>query len=431
MHFLLLLVPFVCLFLSLRSGRKFRLVNDLPTSRANGVFIGDVELKGTAETADPVTSFLAEQACVHYKWSVDEHWSRMVTETYTDEKGHTRTRTRHESGTTTMASGGETPPFYLKDETGVIRIVPDGAAVEPVTIFNQTCGTGDPLYYGKGPSGSCSDSDHRRTFSETAIPVHQPIYVVGHARERTDIVAAEIAQDKNAPIFLISTRKEEQVSRGLRMGFWIWGIVGLVVTSGFGVGVVEAARTKPDMLPLVIAAMAIYPLLWSLGWIWMVYNSLVDLRQRVRQGWSQVDVQLKRRHDLFPSLVAVVTGLRDHERTVQTELAALRTQMTATPPGVAGPDFQGCARTLIALTERYPELKTQESFSRLQKSLVDTENRIALARGYFNEIATFYNTRLEVIPDRFVAALGFFRPQTLMAGGDFDRAPVRIDLKGA
>ena len=173
-----------------------------------------------------------------------------------------------------------------------------------------------------------------------------------------------------------------------------------------------------------------YLLAAGLAWVWMVYNSLIDLRQRVRQAWSQVDVQLKRRHDLIPSLVETVKGLRDYEQNLQTELAELRSQMEATPPGVEGPDHRACGNILMAIQERYPELKAQESFANLQKNLIDTEQRIALARGYFNDIATFYNTRLEVVPDRFIAALGGLKPQPLMAANDFERAPVEVKLAG-
>jgi len=139
-------------------------------------------------------------------------------------------------------------------------------------------------------------------------------------------------------------------------------------------------------------------------------------------------VQLKRRYDLIPNLVAGVKGLRDHESHLQTELAGLRSQLEATPPGVAGPDYQACGPTLLAIAERYPELTAQPLFAQLQKNLIDTEQRIALARSYFNEIATFYNTRLEIVPDRFVCALGGLRPQALMAANDFERAPVEVSF---
>src|SRR6185369_9899663 len=82
-----LLLSLLCLWASLRLRRKQRLLRDLPTSKAHGVFIGMVELKGAAESPAPLTSFLAEAACVHFAWRVEEHWSRIVTETYTDSKG--------------------------------------------------------------------------------------------------------------------------------------------------------------------------------------------------------------------------------------------------------------------------------------------------------------------------------------------------------
>jgi len=90
----------------------------------------------------------------------------------------------------------------------------------------------------------------------------------------------------------------------------------------------------------------------GLGWLWMVFNSLMDLHQRVRQGWAQVDVQLQRRHDLIPNLVNAVKGLSDHEKNLQTELAQMRAQLTATPPGVEGPDFAACSKHLLAIHER-------------------------------------------------------------------------------
>ena len=80
------------------------------------------------------------------------------------------------------------------------------------------------------------------------------------------------------------------------------------------------------------------------------------------------------------------------------------------------------------LPERYPELKANANFAALQKSLSDTEQRIALARGYFNDIATHYNTRLEIVPERFVAILAAMRPQSLMGADDFERAPVSVDM---
>jgi hypothetical protein len=424
------LLAFGCLLGALAAGRRKRLVDNLPTSKTTGVFIGLVELKGTAQCETHLTSYLAEKAVVHYQWSVDEHWSRIVTETYTDGEGRTQTRTRHESGWTTVASGGEMTPFYLQDDCGAVLVRPEGAKIEPVSIFSETCTPLNSLYYGKGPAFAVPNSDMRRRFVEQGIPLHTALYVMGQAHERKDVVAPEITEDKAAPMFLISTRTEEQISRGFGGAFWGWGIFGLVLSVGAMIWRDTQAGLQPEQRwPVYLLVATAYHFTGAVGWVWMVFNSFIDLRQRVRQGWAQVDVQLKRRYDLIPNLVNVVKGLRDHEANLQTELAALRSQLGATPPGVAGPDFQACSRQVIAIQEKYPELTAQESFLKLQRELVDTEQRIALARGYFNEIATFYNTRLEQVPDRFVAALGRLQPQSLMAANDFERAPVEVKFE--
>ena len=416
-----------CLVGAFRALRRKRLIDDVPTSRTQGVFIGLAELKGTAESEMPLTSYLAGTRCVQYAWQVDEHWSRTVHETYTDAKGHTHSRTRTESGWTKVAGDSQSIPFYLKDDTGVIRIVPEGATIHSITVFNETCSPNSDSYYGKGPARGVPNSTHRRRFHETALPLHAMLYVMGQARERKDVVAAEIANDKDAPMFVISTRTEKQLSTSHARWFWIWLILGLALAMGGTVGWSMLVKASIAWQPLVAAAGGFIVAL-LLGWVWAVYNSLINLHHMVEQGWSQVDVQLKRRYDLIPNLLETVRGYRAYESEIQKLLAEMRTQTEATPPGVAGPDFKGIAPMLNVIVERYPELKANESFLRLQQALVDAEQRIAQARDYFNNIATFYNTRLDIIPDRFVGALARLRPRTLMAAADFERAPVQVRL---
>jgi hypothetical protein len=424
-----ILLPVLCLVFSLRSARRRRLVENLPTSKTTGVFIGLVEIKGTAESEQPLTSYLAGQSCVYYGWSISEHWSRTVTETYTDEKGNIRTRTRQESGWTTVASGGESVPFYLQDDCGVILVRPDGAKIEANQVVNFTCDPSHPFYYGKGPATAVANSDYRRCFVENAIPLHATLYVMGQAREREDVVAAEIANDPNAEMFLISMRTEEQVGSALKWKGRGLALLGLVLVVGASVAVTQMSHRSPEAdLPKWIASGAIYLAIWFIGWIIMMFNSMVKLRQRVQQAWANVDVQLKRRNDLIPNLVEITKGLRDYEQNLQTELAQLRSQLAATPPGQPGADPHACSGYINVIIERYPELKANGSFTSLHKELVNTENRISLARGYFNDIATFYNTRLEVIPDRFIAALGAMKPRALMTADEFEREPVKVNL---
>jgi len=419
------IIAFACLIAGFGFLRKKRLIDDMPTSKTLGVFIGLAELKGTAESEKPFTSYLAGMPCVLYKWKIEEHWSRIVTAI--GSKG--MPTTRRESGWTTVAKDEQLSPFYLKDDTGVIRIIPDGAEIQDKEIFNKTCKHSDPLYFSKGPLKEITNSDHERRFIETAVPLHANLYIMGQSREREDIVAAEIAKDKKTPIFLISTRTEKQISSSLGTWFWVFMIVGLlVIGGGVWVGNLVLHPYQPvDWQPFIIAIGA-YLLITALGWVWMVYNSLVNLRLRVRQGWAQVDIELKRRNDLIPNLVQVVEGYAAHESKLQELVTKLRQQLSATPPGVEGPDYTGFMPTLRAAIESYPDLKASDLFLKLQNELSDTEQRIALARDYFNRIVTFYNTRLEIVPDTFLAKVMQLKPQTLMGVAGFERAPVIVDL---
>ena len=404
---------FVCL-------RRKRLIDDLPTSRTQGVFIGLTELKGSAESETPLTSYLGGLRCVQYEWKVEEHWSRTVT--YVDSKGvHTHT----ESGWTVVAKGGENPPFYLKDDTGIIRIVPEGASIHGVSSFNCTCGMKDPVYFAKGPASAIANSTHQRRFKESALPLHVPLYIMGQARECKDIVAAEIACDKGAPIFIISTKTEKQITTTYVWLIWLWLILGLLFSlGGVFISKANAAGAALSWQPFVIATGG-YLVALTLGWTWTVYNSLVTLRNRVNQAWSQVDIQLKRRADLIPNLVKCVEGYSSHEKSVQELVATMRSQ---TEISVGKGDLRGYGPALLAVAERYPLLKADQSFLALQKSLSDTEQRIALARGYFNDIVTFYNTRLEVIPDRFVGRMARLFRQNLLRTADLERAPIEVHL---
>lgn len=425
----LFLVAFIFLLLALHYRKKKYLVDDLPTSKVQGVFVGLVELKGTAEAEAPLTSYLAGKSVVQYKWWVQEHWRKTERETYRDSNGKTRTRTKTRSGWKTVASNEAHTPFYLRDDTGVLRVLPEGAKIEPQRVFSETVTRVDPLYFDKGPATAVLNSTHKRRFVEEAIPLHQSLYVVGQAREREDVVAPEIAHDPNARLFLISTRTAAQISRGFAISSWLLALSALALIVG---GQWFFWNEHPGMLdamrPYSLLFAGGFLVVWFLGWLWIAYNSLIDLRNRMRRAWSLVEVQLKRRADLIPRIVEIVKGLKDHEQALQVEMAQLRTQATATEPGLEGPDPEGVAPSLMAIREAYPALKSDEAFVDLQRQLSETEQRIALARSYFNDVCTFFNTRLEVIPDCFVAKLGPFAAHPLIEAQNFERASVKVNL---
>jgi hypothetical protein len=419
---------FAMLWVSLRLRRRERLIRDLPNSKVQGVFIGLVELKVTAESEKPLTSFLAGETCVQYAYTVDEHWSRTVTESYTDDKGQSQTRAKVEEGWTTVASGGAAEPFYGRDDTGVVLIRPQGATFEAVNFFDKTATPADPFYREKGPLAAIPNSTGRRRFREEWIPLHAPLFVVGQARERQDVVAPEIAASKDAPIFVISAKSQKLLQTKYAAYSWLALAAGLVFAVAAGHFGHDAANPGRHGVPAAAWAGAGFLLAWAAGWAWVVFNSLVGLRARVRQGWSLVDVELKRRHDLIPGLAAAVAALSSHEASVQSAVATLRAQETATRPGETGPDFAGVAGTLRAVAERYPNLVAQEGFKKLSGQLVETEQRIALARTYYNDIAAHFATRVAQIPDAWLAAAGGIRAEPLLAAADFERAPVRVSL---
>jgi hypothetical protein len=419
-------------YLSMRAARKRRHIRDTPTSKTAGVFIGDVEVKGTAEIDRALVSYLAERRCVHYEWSVAEHWRRTVVESYTDSKGNRRTRTRVESGWTTVASGGESRPFYVLDDTGHILVRPEGMTVEGRTVFSLSCGPGHAFYYGRGPSGAIANSTFTRQFSETAVPLHEPVFVMGRARQRADVVAAEIAHDRDARFSLVTLRSEDDVARGYGTTGWVLGVVGLVVaTAGGVIGVAGEAQGDRGVLALwggmgVAGYLAALALLWAV----MTFNALVALRERVRRGWANIDVELKRRADLIPNLAETVKGARAHEADTQRLLALLRTQAAVDPAAVRDgrATVEGIAPAVVALAEAYPDLRAGANFLALQEELTRTESRIALARTYYNGMVKAFNARIAVVPDSMLARLGGLKPFAFFEAKGLEREAVVVDF---
>lgn len=144
------------------------------------------------------------------------------------------------------------------------------------------------------------------------------------------------------------------------------------------------------------------------------YNGLVGLRQRVRQAFADVDVQLKQRHDLVPNLVETVKGYASHEReTLENVIKARNAAVTASGPAAqaqAENVLTGMLRQLFALSEAYPDLKANANFQQLQTELGDIENKLAAARRFFNNVVAEYNTKRESFPAvLFANMLGFMR----------------------
>ena len=180
---------------------------------------------------------------------------------------------------------------------------------------------------------------------------------------------------------------------------------------------------------LILLVIVVAIVLWSIG----AYNKLISLKNQVVNAWKQIDVQLKRRHDLIPNLVNTVKGAMDFERgTLEAVIAARNKAVSAT--GVAqvakaeGELSQALGR-FFALSENYPQLKATENVKQLQEELTSTENKIGFARQLYNDVATEFNTKQMQFPTNLVAGLAKAEPAELWEIEDAgERAVPQVDL---
>jgi len=167
------------------------------------------------------------------------------------------------------------------------------------------------------------------------------------------------------------------------------------------------------MAGLILVGVVVLLAIWVIG----SYNRLVGLRNQVANGWRQIDVQLKRRHDLIPNLVNAVRGSMDFERDTLTAVMEARAKaLTATGPADAaqkeGQLTQALGR-LLAVAENYPTLKSNDNVRMLQEELSSTENKVGFARQFYNDIATKFNTAQQVFPTNIFANMFGFKPSEL------------------
>ena len=147
-------------------------------------------------------------------------------------------------------------------------------------------------------------------------------------------------------------------------------------------------------------------------WVVALYNGLVTARLRVKNAWSQIDVQLQRRFDLIPNLVECVKGYMAHEKDVLEKVTQLRSSWanasTVAEKAELNNQLAGALKTIMAVSENYPDLKANQNFSELQEELRNTENKISFSRQFYNDTTTMYNTKLEVFPSNLIASMFHF-----------------------
>ena len=184
-----------------------------------------------------------------------------------------------------------------------------------------------------------------------------------------------------------------------------------------------------DVLPLIIIIVVVVLLLFYLV---VQYNGLVRLRNRIDNAWSQIDVQLKRRHDLIPNLVEAVKGYAAHERgTFEQVTAARANAINAQGPeqtAAAENQLTGALKSLFAVAEAYPDLKANQNFLQLQEELTATEDKVAYARQFYNDSVLTYNTKIQQFPTVILAGMFNFDKRDFFDAEPGDVEPVQVQF---
>lgn len=180
---------------------------------------------------------------------------------------------------------------------------------------------------------------------------------------------------------------------------------------------------------LILLAVIAVAALYVIG----LYNGLVKLRQQVKNAWSQIDVQLKRRYDLIPNLVEVVKDYMGYEQeTLQKVIEARSSAMKATKVSDKAQRegiLTEALKSLFALSENYPELKANQNVAQLQEELASTENKIAFSRQFYNDSAMAFNVKCEVFPSNIVAGMFNFSKEDFFEAPEGEKEPLKVDLR--
>lgn len=411
-----------------RSARRKRLVEDVPTSGARGVFLGLTEVIGTATSYEPVLSPYGKEECVWWRYEIFEEGR--------DSRGR---KTRRKVSERT---GGH-PFFDVRDESGAVRVWTPRAEVTAPKRHNEQLLTG----LSDGVLAMRAAARRQRFVEEYTIPWESQVYVLGTARLPLDSLHPEISADPaGRDPFIIAVGSAEDVVRAERVASVIGALMALVAGSaiGFVLNQGSALWAEPGLTMAevqwwapIAGALVTGAVLAVLALV-LLYNGIVMVGQRAQAAWGMLDVQLTRRHDLIPALEAVAHAHRSHEAELLPLLAELRSA-----PDLPGKPSDRAVRSaevdlaketsglrhLVALAEAYPELRADETFGRLRDELVDTENRIALGRAFYNDSVERLRNRTEVFPGSLVA--WFFEMDLHDEFIDVelpDRTPPRVEL---
>lgn len=398
------IVAVACLWLWATFLRRKRLIQDIPTSSAAGVALGLNELVGTAESAQ---SEPAPQTGIECVWWKNEFYVE------NGDNGWKKTKERQ----------GGPISFLLRDDTGAIPVRPRKAEVSAPKAFDGPYSSFAELH--RDPDATLvtrylagHGSQKKRRVVERVIKAGDTVYVLGTAQLPWDDLDVYVGPDREGTEpFFVRVGDERDALFGERIGTGLGATGALAASAAGGVAWADGQALASQAITwsevgyrwpvaCVVACLAAM----GVGSLVFVYNGLLRLRQRAAAAWSLIDVQLRRRHDLIPNLAEVAQAHAGHEHAVQTAVAQLRSSIAPDLPerpsddAVAGVEDGLRAESLalgraLAVIEAYPEITADASFAGLRAELVDTENRVAMAR-------TFYNNSVLALHDRASTVFG-------------------------
>lgn len=404
------LVAAVVAWLFDRRRRKYA---DLPTTPAAAVFAGLNEVKGRAWSAQPLQSHRTQTSSVWWDYELEEE--RRHTRTVTDSDGKTRTETYTEWHTIEKREAS-VPEMEVVDDTGSVIVNLSKAKVVPEQVHRRTFRQEqEGGWLARLATAGNRTGRYRET--ERVVAMGADLFVVGECVLDEERLVPVLA-DK----VMVSTRSEESHLRWLGVGVAVSTLVALVA---FTIGTAHLIR--PDSpgdpiawLPGVVVALLILIAVWLIT----TYNRLKLVAQGADRAWSLIDVQLRRRHDLIPNLVACVQAYAQYEQDVLQAAAQARTSDDLAD---AAENQTQVLKSVIAVAEAYPELHADASFRRLQRELADTEGRIAGSRTFFNESVTLLRNRQQQFPASVVANRVTIAHRDLIDARGFERTVPSIE----
>ena len=388
--------------LGLRKIILKRTIENVPTSPTTGAVYGLTELKGSAEfagTSNRLRGPLTSTMCVYFRYLVER------------EEGSGK-----DSKWVTVTDRSEQTPFFCRDQEGRMLIDPSGAEFFSARkVHNQ-----------KG----------RYRYTEWSIAGGDEIYALGSAtinlENHEELILTD--EDEDTPFIVSGLSEDELMQHKATVGFILLNL-GIVATMMAGMGIAGMVVTFGPLLYVTTAAISCSYLFVVL--VFLYYNDLVFLRERVQRNWSNIDVALKKRFDLITNLAEVVQEFMGHERRLQEEVTQARTaRHTAVhnrPDNAEVAAEERARNQIIATVEDHPQLKSHAMVAKLMKALAAVENDIALMRQGYNDSVERYNTRIAHFPEVFVAFAVAFREASFLqtTRSEAERRPVPVESLGS